>query len=465
MTSAHPLRSRDGRRRRFDAAGRRLPSSDLAAATPAGRDRVIDFLRSASLLIVVLGHWLMATVVVADDGTVSAANALSTVTALQPFTWLLQVMPLFFVAGGFSNLTVWRSMQRRGGGYADYLHGRLVRLARPALIFAVLVAAALLVLQAVGVDADLIGLAGGLLGQPLWFLGVYVIVMALAPTMAAWHARQPIMATLTLLLASVGVDQLRMAGFELIGYLNIALVWLFAQQLGFWYADGRLSALSPRTLWAVLGGSAAALVLLTGPGPYPVSMVGLPGEMSNMAPPSIAMLVLTIGQAAAVVWARPRLAAWLSRPRVWASVVGFGSLAMTIYLWHLAVLVGALGTMLRLGLPIVDPGTSWWWITRPAWLVALAVILLPLALAMSRLEDRPTIAPRNVRSPKPRSPLPGLAAALVSGGLLGYVVEGLTPSGMFLASTVLAIGGLWLSASVQGDRHGLKGEQRRAVGV
>jgi len=407
----------------------------------------------------------MATVVVAGDGTISGANALTTVTALQPFTWILQVMPLFFLAGGFSNVTVWRSTRRRGGGYADYMHGRLVRLVRPALIFAVVVAAGLLILRTAGVDGGMTGLAGGLLGQPLWFLGAYVLVTALAPAMAKWHARQPVVALATLLVASVGVDQLRMEGFELVGYLNLALVWLFAQQLGFWYADGRLGSLSRRTLWAVLGGSVAALVLLTGPGPYPVSMVGLPGEMSNMAPPSLAMLVLTVGQAAAVMLARPRLMAWLSRPRVWATVVGFGSLAMTIYLWHLAVLVAGLGTLLWLGIPIVDPGTPWWWATRPVWLAALAAILLPLAMALSRLE-RASIGPVGMTGASlPRTAGSALAAGLASAGLLGYVVEGLTPSPMFLLSTLAVITGMRVSAGVHGEGHGLEGKQRRAVGI
>jgi hypothetical protein len=58
---------------------------------------------------VVLGHWLMATVVIQGDQIVGA-NALTYVPALQVATWLLQVMPLFFITGGFSNITVWRSL-------------------------------------------------------------------------------------------------------------------------------------------------------------------------------------------------------------------------------------------------------------------------------------------------------------------------------------------------------------------
>src|SRR4029079_19218557 len=95
----------------------------VSAATAPDRDRFIDAVRAASLLVVVLGHWLMAAVVV-KDGHLTATNALTSIPALQLSTWLLQVMPLFFIAGGFSNITVWRSLRRRGGGYSQDLHGR-----------------------------------------------------------------------------------------------------------------------------------------------------------------------------------------------------------------------------------------------------------------------------------------------------------------------------------------------------
>src|SRR5665811_709092 len=82
----------------------------------------IDAVRAGSLLIVVLGHWLMATVVVQGDQIIGA-NALTSIPALQLARWLRQVMPLFFIAGGFSNITVWRSLPRRGGTYPEYLKG------------------------------------------------------------------------------------------------------------------------------------------------------------------------------------------------------------------------------------------------------------------------------------------------------------------------------------------------------
>src|SRR6476620_7294795 len=120
-----------------------------AAATAADRDRFIDAVRAGSLLVVVLGHWLMATVTV-DAGRVEGGNALTAVPALQPATWVLQVMPLFFIAGGFSNLTVWHGLRRRGAGYPAYLQGRMVRLLRPTLAFVLFWQLALPVAAALG---------------------------------------------------------------------------------------------------------------------------------------------------------------------------------------------------------------------------------------------------------------------------------------------------------------------------
>jgi hypothetical protein len=108
---------------------------------------------------------------------------------------------------------------------------------------------------------DIVGL---LLGQPLWFLGVYVGATALAPAMASWHAVSPRIALATLVIGAVIVDWFRLGkGMESVGYLNLAVVWLFAQQLGFLYADGYFTRLSRAPLWVTLASAFAVLVALT----------------------------------------------------------------------------------------------------------------------------------------------------------------------------------------------------------
>jgi Fucose 4-O-acetylase and related acetyltransferases len=414
----------------------------VSAATAPDRDRFIDAVRAGSLVIVVLGHWLMATVVV-QGGHITGGNALTSIPALQQATWLFQVMPLFFIAGGFSNITVWRSLTRRGAGYSEYLQGRLVRLLRPTLFFVLFWHLALPAAAALGMSQDRIDVIGLLLGQPLWFLGVYVAMTALAPAMAAWHTFSPRIALVALIVGAIVVDWFRLGrGMESVGYINLAIVWLFAQQLGFLYADGHFKRLTRRTLWVTMAGAFATLVVLTSWGPYPVSMVGLPGETSNMTPPTICLLVLAVAQTAIAMLVRDRVSRWLEHPAPWAAVVRFASMAMTVYLWHLSVLIIAFLALFGLGIDPPTPGSALWWLTRPFWLLALALALSVLATLLAPLEHgRVTTAPtrpHRQRDKESRSPSTtsvtfetigsAVGAALASFGLLGYVASGLQPA-------------------------------------
>jgi Acyltransferase family len=383
----------------------------------------------------VLGHWLMATVIV-QGGHLVGANALTSIPALQLATWLLQVMPLFFIAGGFSNITVWRSLRRRGGGYPEYLQGRLVRLLRPTIAFVLFWHLALPAAAALGMSQDRVDVIGQLLGQPLWFLGVYVATTALAPAMASWHALSPRVALASLVLGAIVVDWCRLdRGMESVGYLNLAIVWLFAQQLGFLYADGYLARLTRRALWATVAGAFVTLVVLTAWGPYPVSMVGMPGETSNMTPPTICLLVLSVAQVAMAMLVRDRVSRWLQRPAPWAAVVRFASMAMTVYLWHLSVLVLAFLALLGLGIDPPAAGSGLWWLTRPFWLLGLSLVLLVVATLLSPLERGRPPGPRTTGRRPPAASVnvlatlaSGIGAALISFGLLGYVASGLLPA-------------------------------------
>jgi hypothetical protein len=106
----------------------------VAAATPARRERYIDFLRVFSLAVVMLGHWLMAAVEW-RDGRLVAGNVLESAPAAQWLTWVFQIMPVFFIVGGFANTASWTAAARDGRGYGEWLAGRLVRLVRPVLVF------------------------------------------------------------------------------------------------------------------------------------------------------------------------------------------------------------------------------------------------------------------------------------------------------------------------------------------
>ena len=77
-------------------------AKDVAARTPESRNRYVDFLRAASITVVVLGHWTVAAAYI-SDGELILTDMLHIAPWTQWLTWALQVMPIFFIVGGYSN--------------------------------------------------------------------------------------------------------------------------------------------------------------------------------------------------------------------------------------------------------------------------------------------------------------------------------------------------------------------------
>ena len=106
----------------------------LVDATPASRDRFVDLLRALSIVVVVLWHWVFSVTHWTDAGRLTMPNPVGDVRLLWVATWLLQVMPLFFLVGGFSNLAAWDAARRRDGTAGAFLRSRLQRLFRPVAV-------------------------------------------------------------------------------------------------------------------------------------------------------------------------------------------------------------------------------------------------------------------------------------------------------------------------------------------
>jgi hypothetical protein len=354
------------------------------AATPPGRDRVLDLLRAGSLAVVVLGHSSMGVIGWDADGP--AVTTALTWYAWAPWaTWLLQVMPLFFVAGGAANARSWRGTQLP---YAPWLWRRVARLLRPVWPYLLVMAPVSGLVSALappGWSEPLLGLAT----QLLWFVGVYVMVTALTPLLVGAHDRHPMLGPIVLLAAVALVDWLRIGvGIAPVGLLTFVLSWAFAAQLGLLVDAGLLAGW--RGLRAAGAAVLANLALVT-VGPYPVSMVGgSPGEpFSNMAPPSLVLTLHALVLAGLAGAARPALARVAERPRVWWSATAINLTAMTLYLWHLPVLITLVAVTRLLGLdrPVTwtaqgpAPGPGYWWWT----LLFLAVDLAAVAMVVRLL--------------------------------------------------------------------------------
>ncbi|MFA9430587.1 acyltransferase [Egicoccus sp. AB-alg2] len=427
------------------------PTSTLKPTTTpaaAGRDRVVDLLRAVSLLVVALGHWLLAGLWVAPDGAVHVEHLLAAQPWTQWLTWGAQVIGLFMLAGAYANATSWRNHVARGGGYGAWLAGRFHRLLGPTLpLVAVWLPLAWLLGRSGVVAADVLREATRVVAVPLWFLAVYVLLVAATPRLLAWHDRLGVRAVLLLVGAAVGVELLtRGLGLPVVGWLQFPLVWGAVHQLGFFWQDGRLRAAGRRCWWALTVGGFGGLVLVTRVlDLYPLSMVGVPGdERSNNTPPSLAILLLAAAHLGVVMLAHGRLSGWLRRPRVWHPTGRLGAMAMSVYLWHLTAMVAVLGVALLLPggsrLLAAPTGTAAWWAARPLWLAAFAVPTLVVVRLVLPVERATVAAVGKLRGRRVEAAPVVAATLLACAAMAGFAGQGFTVPGAPADLPVVAAG-------------------------
>lgn len=366
---------------------------DMADKTPAERNRYVDFLRAFSILAVVIGHWLVAAPYI-DNGQVVGGHLLEILPWSQWLTWGFQVMPIFFLVGGFSNGVSWSATLRNEESYAKWFTGRLQRLINPVLPLFLLWTAIAMFGTLAGVPRPIVSLAAELALIPVWFLAVYIMVTAFVPyTYAVWR-KYGLLSFGVLVCAAVAIDALTYAAnVPYVKWLNFAFVWLAIHQLGYAWSDGFFEKRARSIFFATTG--FIALILLVGPGFYPIAMIGVPGEdISNSMPPTLALLALGIMQTGIALFFEKAGRHMLDRMKVWASVVLLNGMIMTIYLWHLTAFVLVLIVAYLLGGIGLDtvPGSNNWWLMRPIWFVLYIAALMPLIIIFARFEQAGSIA-------------------------------------------------------------------------
>ena len=384
-------------------------ASQLAAQTPAERNRYVDFLRAVSILVVVVGHWLIATAYYVD-GALTPGHLLKSEPGTQWLTWLFQVMPIFFIVGGYSNGVSLESARRKGDEYAVWLAARLNRLVAPLLVLLVAWTVIALVMYVLDVRPEVIQFTSKAALIPTWFLAIYIMLVILAP--AAYRAWQRYgFASFWVFVALAVLTDVAFFAADLrwLGWTNYFWVWLAVHQLGFAWRDKRLP--SPALLLACSAAGFIILYLLISKGPYPLAMVGSPDEgLSNTLPPKVTLIALGIFQFGLLLALERPMRRVLESLRLWTATVLVNSMIMTLYLWHITIMV-LLGSVLYFANGFgfgIEPGTSAWWWTRPVWIGVLLLLLFPAALALSPLE-------RKGRSPDAKIPP---AARQIAGAIL-----------------------------------------------
>lgn len=412
-------------------------AEQVAAATPASRHRVIDFLRGAAITVVVLGHW---TIVAVDPAGIQPHGVLDNAPWSHPLTWLFQVMPVFFLVGGYANGISWRSARRKGVGYGGWLRARLRRLGLPLIPLLLVWLVVCLVLVTAGLTPDRVQILSQMALIPTWFLAAYLLVVVVAPACLVLWERFGWWSIAGGVVLAGGVDLISIQTHsELAGYPNYLIVWATFHQFGYAWLDGRLATVSRKLLLATVG--AVGLAVLVGLGPYPVSMItAASDEISNSSPTRVTMAFLGMLQAGLVLLAETPLTRWLQRPRIWFVTVMLNSRIMTWFLWHLTAMVGIASLLVALGgigLGLA-PLTALWWLTRPLWWLVLLAVTYGLVLIFGRFES-----PRRDDRPAPPAWRPVAAAICVCAGLAVMASSGMVgPSGVNPVWPLLPVVGL-----------------------
>lgn len=387
----------------------RGPFAHESAVRRTHRDGAIDLIRFGCLVVVVILHSLMASAVLGANGEVVPTVALSGSVGFTIASWFYQIMPLFFFIGGYAAISGWRRTQATGGTWADYIRARLRRLVIPVAVLIGVAGLGLSIASEMGVPTGLLAEASTRIGQPLWFLAVYVGLTSLVPLAVHFHERAPRRSIVVLVGAVIAVDTVvALTGVTGWGYLNFLFVWPLIQQLGFFYADAIHRPVRVALAWTTMVLALVALGVLVGFGVYS------PNMLVNLNPPTGALVLLGVAQMSILRLSHARLNEIVSggragtgrvreyRARIWQRVITWGNTyGIQVYLWHMPIvitLIGVLGFGANLvedasfadsvpaaGILLPEIESAWWWLTRLTWLLTVMVLAGALAMAMSKV--------------------------------------------------------------------------------
>ncbi|SDZ25975.1 Peptidoglycan/LPS O-acetylase OafA/YrhL, contains acyltransferase and SGNH-hydrolase domains [Micromonospora pattaloongensis] len=253
---------------------------------------------------------------------------------------------------------------------------------------------------------------GALALSPIWYLRDYLWFVLLSPLALPLFRRFPVPTLVAPYLLLLVVE---FGGLGVHPVVRDIGLYFGAWLLGFAHHDGMLRRMSRRALVGIAAalGAAGAGWIFTHPGPrgYDINDIPLGNALW-----SIGFVLILLGLA-------PGRAAWIDRSAAFArAVTVLNQRALTIYLWHMPILLG----IFALTAPFGVNRTTWpglaLQLTLLALLVALAVVLFgwveDLAarrrLAVLPAPRRPATAPvvtREIGTPSGLRPGPAVPAA------------------------------------------------------
>ncbi|ACU73410.1 acyltransferase 3 [Catenulispora acidiphila DSM 44928] len=390
------------------------------------RNRYADLLRVVAICGVVYGHWLLVSVTY-QQGRLSGVDAIDYIRWGRWVTWAMQVMPVFFLVGGYVNAGSWQLHHGEGQTWTRWVRDRVMRLMWPTAAYIVVALVGVLIAQAAEVPSAELREIAWLTALHLWFLPVYLLLNALTPVLLAAHRRWGLAVPAAMAVATGLVEVVRLApGLHFVGYANYLFVWGGIHQWGFFWLDGTLT--SPRRRPYVLSLVGAALLVgLVASGAFKVDMVG----SGNTNPPSVALLAFAAAQSGLVLAAEPWFTRRLAGPRLWRRIRRLNSVVMNVYLWHfvpallVALVLYPTGVFGQAAI-----GSAQWWEQKAIWLVLLTLVLIPVVAAVSWAERPMLRLPGGIGPVGWWSPVllvVGIGAAAQS--LAMFAVDGFAPDG------------------------------------
>ncbi len=139
-------------------AGLMIPAPGRQAA--AGRYRYLDLLRVAAIGAVASGHWLLTSLTY-TDGRLSGLDAINFVSWAGWVTLAFQVMPVFFLVGGYVHAGSWADHRARGGDWASWVRVHAMGLLWPAAVYVTVAVLAIAAARIAGAGAAELAQAAG----------------------------------------------------------------------------------------------------------------------------------------------------------------------------------------------------------------------------------------------------------------------------------------------------------------
>jgi peptidoglycan/LPS O-acetylase OafA/YrhL len=131
---------------------------DAAPGTDRGgvgtpRNAYLDLIRVVAIAAVVVGHWI-ATGITYKHGQLDGVDVLGVSPWTSWLTLIFQVVPLFFLVGGYAGALSWTRHRAAGGSAFGWTRRRATRLLLPTGGYVAVIAVAVVACTAAGANRD-----------------------------------------------------------------------------------------------------------------------------------------------------------------------------------------------------------------------------------------------------------------------------------------------------------------------